>query len=138
MNRKELARELHKKGYNCSQSVGGAFCDMVEISESQMFQLMTGFGYGMGGMEGTCGAVSAGIAIIGMLMNNGDVSDTKQKVAIHKVAKEYTGRFIRKNQSIVCKALKGVETGNMLRNCDGCIEDAVEILENMIEEGIVE
>ena len=107
MDRKELAVELHGKGYNCSQSVGGAFCDLTCLDDSEMFRIMTGFGLGMGGMEGTCGAVSAGIAVIGLLMNNGNTSDVKQKVDIHKVAKEYTRRFAEKNQSIVCRDLKG-------------------------------
>lgn len=137
MNRKELAVELHGKGYNCSQSVGGAFCDMTCLDDSEMFRVMAGFGLGMGGMEGTCGAVSAGVAVIGLLMNSGDVNDVKQKVSIHKVAKEYTGRFEEKNQSIVCRDLKGVQTGVKLRSCDGCIMDAVEILEEMIEEGMI-
>lgn len=137
MNRKELAVELHGKGYNCSQSVGGAFYDLTSLNENEMFRIMTGFGLGMGGMEGTCGAVSAGVAIIGLLMNDGDTGNVKQKVEIHKVAKEYTRRFAEKNQSIVCRDLKGVQTGVRLRSCDGCIEDAVGILEEMIEEGSI-
>ena len=102
-----------------------------------MFQLMSAFGLGMGGMNGTCGAVSAGIAVIGMLMNNGDTDDAKQKGKIHKAAKEYTRRFAEKNQSLVCREIKGVDTGTVIRSCDGCIEDAVVILEEMMEEGLL-
>ncbi|MDY5577405.1 MAG: C-GCAxxG-C-C family protein [Lachnospiraceae bacterium] len=137
MDRKELALEKHGKGYNCSQAVGCAFCDLMGMEESQVFQIMSAFGYGMGGMKGTCGAVSAGIAVIGMILNNGDTSDVKQKVGIHKVAKEYVRRFEEKNQSIICRNLKGVDTGEVLRSCSGCIEDAVDILEDMIKEGLL-
>ena len=33
--------------------------------------------------------------------------------------------FQEKNSSVVCEELKGVETGNVLRSCGGCIKDAV-------------
>lgn len=138
MERKEAAiARKYDKGYNCSQAVGCAFCDITGMEESRMYQLMSAFGLGMGGMNGTCGAVSAGIAVIGMLMNNGDTDDAKQKVKIHKAAKEYTRRFAEKNQSLVCREIKGTDTGVVIRSCDGCIEDAVEILEDMLEEGML-
>lgn len=139
MTRKEKAldRKLNR-GYNCSQAVGCAFCEDVGIEESKMFQLMSAFGLGMGGMEGTCGAVSAGIAVMGLMMNNGNTEDIRQKVKIHKTAKEYTRRFAEKNASIVCRELKGAGTGNILRTCEGCVEDAVVILEEMMKEGLLQ
>ena len=32
----------------------------------------------------------------------------------------------------VCKDLKGMETGHPLRSCDGCIEDAAELVEQIL------
>ena len=43
-------------------------------------------------------------------------------------ARECIARFLEKNQSVVCRDLKGVETGNVLRACPDCISDAVEII----------
>ena len=40
-----------------------------------------------------------------------------------------TEAFRTKNQSVICRELKGVDTGTVLRSCDGCIEDAVRIAE---------
>ena len=138
MERKETAiAKKYEDGYNCSQAVGCTFCDIAQIDENIMYRIMSGFSVGMGGMKGTCGAVSAGIAIMGMIMNSGDTKDTKQKARVYKMAKEYTRRFAEKNQSLVCSELKGLDTGKPIRSCDGCIEDAVEILEGMIEEGLV-
>ena len=34
----------------------------------------------------------------------------------------------------MCRELKGVETGQVLRTCRGCVEDAAEILEEILEE----
>ena len=137
MTRVEQALDIKRsKKYSCSQAVGCAYCEEVHMEETEMFRLMSGFGLGMGGFEGTCGAVSAGIAVIGLLM--GENSDEgSNKVQVYKVAKEYTRRFKEKNKSLICKELKGIETGEVLRSCNGCVEDAVEILEDMIAEGMI-
>lgn len=139
MERKQTAiAKKYDRGYNCSQAVGCTFCDIAGIDEALMYRLMSGFAVGMGGMKGTCGAVSAGVALIGLIMNNGDTNDTTQKARALKTAKEYTKRFTEKNQSLVCSELKGLDTGAMIRSCDGCIEDAVEIFEDMIKEGLIQ
>ncbi len=139
MERKQTAiAKKYEQGYNCSQAVGCVFCDIAGIDETLMYRLMSGFAVGMGGMKGTCGAVSAGVALIGLIMNNGNSKDVAQKAKALKTAKEYTRRFAEKNQSLACSELKGLETGKMIRSCDGCIEDAVEIFEDMIKEGVIQ
>ncbi len=136
MDRKKVAiAKKYEEGYNCSQAVACSFSDLMGMEEKQMFQVMSGFGVGMGGMRGNCGAVIAGVAVIGMMMKGGD---TRQKGKILKAAKEYTRRFEERNKSLICREIKGIDTGKMTRSCDGCIEDAVEILEQMIEEGLLE
>lgn len=137
MTKVEKALELKRnKKYSCSQSVGCVYCEEVHMEEKDMLHLMSGFGIGMGGFEGTCGAVSAGVAVIGLLMG-AKSEEENNKVKVYKVAKEYTRRFKEKNKSLICKELKGIETGEFLRSCDGCVEDAVEILEEMRAEGLV-
>lgn len=46
--------------------------------------------------------------------------------------KTLTGEFEKKNSSIICSQLKGVDTGTPLRSCNGCIEDAVELLDKYL------
>jgi len=41
-------------------------------------------------------------------------------------------RFAEKNKSTCCGELKGVGTGTVLRSCQGCIEDAVEIAADVL------
>ena len=50
--RVEKTQELHDRGYNCAQAVGCAYCDLVGISEDEMFRMLEGYGLGMGCMEG--------------------------------------------------------------------------------------
>lgn len=59
------ALENHKKGYNCAQAVACVFSEQLGMDEKEVFRLMEPFGFGMGTM-GTCGAVSAMAAVVGM------------------------------------------------------------------------
>lgn len=74
MNSKaKKADENHKKGYNCAQAVACAFCDETGIDEKTMFRMMEGHGLGMGGMQGTCGAITGAVAVLGAVNSNGDL-----------------------------------------------------------------
>ena len=58
-DRYQIATDYHNRGYNCCQSVCFAFLDQVDLDEKTLFRVTEGLGLGMGGMEGTCGAISA-------------------------------------------------------------------------------
>ena len=126
------AAELHKKGYNCAQAVACAYCDMVGAEEKEVFRLMEGFGLGMGDMKCTCGAVSGMVALAGLKNSDADLDAPKTKGSTYKQAKELTAKFREMNGSVICAELKGVETGEMLRSCPGCIEDACKIVEEYL------
>lgn len=130
--RVEKALENHKKNYNCCQAVACAFCDLVGIDEEIMFKLAEGFGLGMGCMDGTCGAISGAVALAGMCNSTGNLDAPNSKMDTYKLSREIVQAFMDKNKSIVCKELKGVETNQVLRSCDGCIEDAAAIAEKML------
>lgn len=129
--RAETALELHSKGYNCSQSVACAFSDLTDMSAEDMFKVMEGFGAGMGGMHGTCGAVSGAVAVVGMMNSKGS-SQVKSKVETYQMARKIVAKFEEKNGATICGELKGIETKKVLRSCDGCILDAAEILEELL------
>lgn len=129
--RAEKSLELHQQGYNCAQSVACAFCDLTDMEKEQMFKVMEGFGAGMGGMRGTCGAISGAVAIAGMLNSKGS-SQVRSKVDTYQMARKIVAKFEEKNGATLCHELKGIETKKVLRSCDGCIKDAVEILEELL------
>lgn len=125
------ALENHDKGYNCAQAVACAFADRLGRDEKDVFEIMEAFGFGMGSM-GTCGAVSAMAAVVGMVESDGTLDGPKTKKVSYKVMKELTNKFIEKNTSVVCRELKGVDSGKTLRSCNGCIQDAAEIVEEYL------
>ena len=127
----EKALELHAKGYNCAQAVAWAFSDQVDMDEDQLFKVMEGFGAGMGGMHGTCGAISGAVAIVGLMNSKGN-SQVKSKVDTYQTSKKIVSGFEEKNGASICGELKGIQTKKVLRSCDGCIQDAAELLENIL------
>lgn len=129
MNRIEKALENHNKGYNCAQAVICAFADKTDFTEDQLFRLSEGFGFGMG-TQGTCGAVSAMVFLAGFEKSAGvdKIPETNKKES-YALARELIEAFEEKNKSTICKEIKG----DNLRSCDGCIEDAVKILEEKLK-----
>ena len=126
MTRREKAIENHKKGYNCAQAVLCAFSDKIGMDEDELFRLSEAFGGGMGGTQSVCGAVSAMVFVVGALNSNGidTLPDTNKKESYAfaaKLMKEFEDRV----GSSVCKEIKEKN----LISCDGCIEEAVRILE---------
>ena len=130
-SRKEKAAEIHAKGNNCAQAVALAFADKVNLDEAALNAAATGFGAGGGDMNGTCGAVAACYLISG-LINNVDPADQSGKAKTMSMNRKISAEFLRRNKSIICKEIKGIETGQVLRSCRGCVEDAAEILESLI------
>lgn len=128
----EKALENHKNGMNCAQAVACAFAEEMGIDENVLFQMAEGFGAGMGGMEATCGAVSGAVLLTGIKCSSANVQNPVTKGSTYKLSKEIIQQFKEKNESVICKELKGVESRKVLRSCQGCIEDAAAIAEKVL------
>lgn len=122
----------HDKGYNCAQAVACTYCDMIGVEEELIFKMTEALGLGMGGMEGTCGAVSGACVLAGMKRSSGNLEHPDSKAESYKLSREIVKRFQNQNKSVVCKELKGVETGIPLRSCADCIKDAATIAEQVL------
>lgn len=128
MDRVEKSLENHKRGYNCAQAVLCAFSDKTDFSEDELFKMSEAFGFGMG-TQGVCGAVSAMTFLAGMKSSAGiDRLPDSNKKQSYALSREMITAFLNKNKSVICEEIKGEK----LRSCDGCIEDAVRILEEKL------
>ncbi len=125
----KLADELHRKGYNCSQSVAVACADLVDVPKETLFKATEGFGFGMGTMDGTCGALTGALLIAGLKNSTGNLESPKSKGATMKISKAMLTNFREKSGAIICRELKGVDTGKMLCSCPDCIKHGVEVVE---------
>lgn len=131
-SRAERAIACHNKAYNCAQSVAFAFLDKVDIDPEILFKVTEGLGLGMGGMEGTCGAVTAACVIAGAKNSTVEMGGPGSKGATYKISKEIVRRFKEESGSVICKELKGVETGTPAKACPDCVKDAARILEEVV------
>lgn len=130
--RVEQTIERHDKGYNCAQAVACTYCDLVGVDEETMFRIAEGFGAGMGSMDGTCGAVSGAIALAGMKNSTGNLDTPNSKAKTYQLSKAIIKEFQEQNGSAVCKELKGIGTGKVLRSCPDCIRDAARLAEKVL------
>ena len=73
-------------------------------------------------------------AVVGMVESDGALDAPKTKKASYKAMKDLTEKFLEKNKSIICREIKGVETKQILRSCDGCVQDAAEIVEEYMSQ----
>ena len=132
MTKKELAIQLHDKKYNCAQAVACAFANEIGVDMQTLFQACEGFGLGMGGMNGTCGAISGAVMLAGFKNSDGNIDNPGTKASTYQLSRTILDKFAEKNQSTRCRDLKGVDSGTVLRSCPGCIEDAVEIVQEVL------
>lgn len=124
-SRVDEAANRKRNGYNCAQAVACTYCDLAEIDEDTMKNLMQGFAVGMGGsMEGTCGALVGAASVLGRVNKNPQktVKDTRKMMQ----------DFMSQNGTVICKELKGINDGVVKRECIDCVKDAACLLEKSI------
>jgi C_GCAxxG_C_C family probable redox protein len=144
----ERAAELFKQGYNCSQSVFGAFCDKMDIDLVRALKIGASFGGGMGRLREVCGAVSGMFMAAGMIYGYDDPGDSKAKAEHYRLIQELAERFREINGSIICRELLGLDSGKdshipeertekyyQKRPCAEYVRCAAEIMERIINEG---
>ena len=105
MTHSELAVENFMRGYNCSQAVVVAFCDVTGMKPQYAARLSSSFGGGMGRMREVCGAVSGMLLVAGLLYGYGTPGDEESKKAHYKLVQELAGKFREREQSIVCREI---------------------------------
>lgn len=128
----QKAQSLRDKGYNCAQAVACTFAEEVGMDEQTLFRITEGFGGGMGSHQATCGAVSGMAAIIGLLTSKGTV-EAGTKAETYQRISSLVADFFAKNKSLVCRELLGEDDGIVLRSCDGCVEDAVLLVQKVLQ-----
>lgn len=132
MTKKELAIAKRNGKYNCAQAVACSFSKEIGVEEAVLFKACEGFGSGMGCMECTCGALSGAILLAGFKNSDGNLENPATKVDTYRYTRQMVAAFREKSGSTVCKELKGIGTGNVLRSCPDCIMDSVEIVQEVL------
>lgn len=105
--------ELFMSGYNCAQSVVGAFADLYGVPQETALKMSASFGGGIGRMRLTCGAAS-GMFMLAGLENGCDTIESPQKRAEnYALVQELANEFKEVNGSLTCAELLGLRSGKI-------------------------
>ena len=142
----ELARQLFLSGYNCSQAVFCAFCDVTGLDIDTAARMASSFGGGLARMRQVCGTVSAAALVLGILRGYSEPNNARLKREHYHLVQDFARRFREENGSIVCgELLRGVDVvpGNdpeertdeyyRRRPCPRLAWSAARILDEMLE-----
>lgn len=132
MKKTEIADNFHNMKYNCCQSVVMTYAEELGLDPKTTFVLTEGFGAGMGGMQGACGALSGVIALAGAKNSDGNLEAPATKVATYKIVKEIVAKFEERVGALNCCDIKGINTGKVLCSCPNCIRIGVEIAQEVL------
>ncbi len=146
INHAERAKQLFMEGYNCSQSVFAAFCDITGIEFETAIKIASSFGAGMGRMREVCGAVSGMFMVAGAIYGYDDPKNNTIKSKHYARIQQLAESFKAKNSSIICRELLGAEGKDKShvpserteqyykkRPCPEIVEQAASIIEEYIK-----
>lgn len=111
--------------HNCAQAVACTYSDLAGLDEETLLAATHAFGAGMATMEGTCGALTGAAVVVGLA--------TGDRARSRVLIKDIMENFRKRNGSTVCRELKGIGTGCPLRQCEDCVADAAEFLEEALQ-----
>ena len=124
-NKIEEARARKRSGeHNCAQAVACTYSDLAGLDEETLLAATHAFGAGLATMEGTCGALTGAAVVVGLA--------TGDRARSRVLIKDIMENFRKRNGSTVCRELKGIGTGCPLRQCEDCVADAAEFLEEAL------
>lgn len=142
----ERAAELFRqRGWNCAQSVAGAFCDVTGMDLDAAKRISAPFGGGMGRLREVCGAMSGALMVLGLLCAPDDPADRAAKAEHYALVQEFARRFRERNGSLYCRELlegpdarpepsERTEQFYQNRPCEGIIRSAAELLDELLAE----
>ncbi len=139
----ESALNIFKDGFNCAQAVLAASVNKTNLPDRTAYRIACGFGAGMGRRQKTCGAVTGGIMVIGMMHGRDESRTDEDKEKTYRIVSAFMGEFERRHRTTECRELLGcdlnTEQGRKEYHdsrlyssvCLECIRDVTAILEEV-------
>lgn len=75
----DRTRAYMRQGFTCSQAVVQVMQELLGIRDRRTVQAMAGLGGGVVGMGEVCGALSGGVAALGLRLGRGDLSESQDR-----------------------------------------------------------
>lgn len=111
---RQTAETYYRNGdFYCSEAVVKTLIDAFELGvPDDVIKMASGFPVGMGGMGCTCGALTGGILVLGMIYGRKEAGDPSVNKAMELSARLYRV-FCQRHKVSCCKVLtRGMEKGS--------------------------
>ncbi|MEG0763674.1 MAG: C-GCAxxG-C-C family protein [Oscillospiraceae bacterium] len=141
----DKAEALFLQGYNCCQSVLGAFAEDLGLPFETALKLASGFGGGVGRQRGLCGAVSGICMAYGLAKGYSSFDAGEEKQATYLGIQQLCAEFKSQNGSVICAQLLDEEENGVFsppekrtqqyyatRPCKDLVRSAALILDNVL------
>jgi C_GCAxxG_C_C family probable redox protein len=135
------SNDLFEKGYNCAQSVVGAYCEKYGLDFDSTMKLASTFGGGLG-IKKTCGAITGACMVLGLEKGFSTKVDLSEKDALKKLTNEFIEKFKNTNGFIDCEEILN-ELENTLgheptmnekrKHCTNVIKNSTSILDTYLK-----
>lgn len=139
MTKADIASRQFRTASACSQSVAIAFSEEMGLEPALVHKLTTGFGWGMGGKQYTCGVITGGVFVISAIHGSSGPDEADKKAETKRKTEEFINAFEKRKGSSSCRDLLGMsleEAGeqNLYSSiCADCVRVAVEELEKVLK-----
>ena len=144
-SRPDYAVKLFKSGFNCAQSVFGAYADMFDLDHETALKMSGALGGGVGRMREVCGAVLSMSLIAGLKEGNSDPHNEEAKGNIYELVRQMSHMFKKRQGTIICREILGIEGMEEsskpsirtpefyeTRPCAGIVRCAAEIIDEVL------
>lgn len=139
-------KELFKGGLNCAQSVFVPYASKFIPDPKMALKIMSPFGGGISHTDNICGAVTGGIAAIGLHLGHTAGNETTEKALCAKATQQFLDEFGKKHGSINCTNLlgnnmslpgereKALAANKFNTICTNLVESATELVEKVLKD----
>lgn len=125
---------LFKEGFSCSQAIFAPYAKEFDMDYEMALKVSQGFGGGMGGMRGECGAITGAYMVIGLIYGRTRADDNAARIKTFTMVKDFAKRFKQIHNTTVCKELLQGKSGSHYNMCSDYVKDACIVLEQLLEE----
>jgi C_GCAxxG_C_C family probable redox protein len=141
----EEARNYHKEGYNCCQSVVLPFIREMDLDGEQVIRIASSLGGGLGYLREVCGAVSGMAVVLGLkygyLYGFKDEADKAAKAEHYARVKQLGEEFKKRTGALTCRDLLHLdendevlpEYAGLEKPCTDLVGIAADILSDYLE-----
>lgn len=144
MDNQKSAVELFNSGCNCCQAVLATYSQTYGLSKETAFKLASGFGGGIGGTGGICGALTGACMVLGLAFGSPTPGDKSAKAEMYRKIRVLNEEFKMRAGSTLCRDLLGFDLSTpagqlaakqprAFDRCDDFVHIAAEILDEMLQ-----